>query len=401
MWSDNYNNQWHSRVFDLSFWVNKTVSMAWVDTEHYTANAGWSIDYQDYVLLGADGAVHKLFSRDQSVSADVSSTPGMSGLSYGVTHVPNLGNATGQTTTFYHGDHLGSSRMLSSADGYPTWQGTYYPYGMEYTPPTSTDNTATVNHYKFTGKERDAESGLDYFGARYMSSVIGGFLTPDPDQESGFENPDDPQSWNGYSYARNNPINVTDPTGQAFQYCQKDANSNPTNCQNVSDPQHAEDVNGGVNTFKNGNIYDGDLSIGTYKDLGPDLPGDPEANRLAATTVVQTVNGAMTEFGKNAAYAVTGAVVLRGLGFAAEATLTTLAGEDGVGLQSARAINRIIGNRQRELLGELFKTGKPPEGLSRRSLQLYKTIAQRAIAAGKDGGGEQARRLQLIDNALK
>ncbi len=138
--------------------------------------------------------------------------PGMTGLSYGVTHVPNLGNATAQTTTFYHGDHLGSSRMLSSADGYPTWQGTYYPYGMEYTPPTSTDNTATVNHYKFKGKERDAESGLDYFGARYDSSNISRFMSPDP--LGGHQ--EDPQTLNKYVYARNNPLNLTDPTGLDF-----------------------------------------------------------------------------------------------------------------------------------------------------------------------------------------
>jgi RHS repeat-associated protein len=37
----------------------------------------------------------------------------------------------------------------------------------------------TDNHYKFTGKERDAESGLDYFGARYYASSMGRFMSPD------------------------------------------------------------------------------------------------------------------------------------------------------------------------------------------------------------------------------
>ena len=63
----------------------------------------------------------------------------------------------------------------------------------------------------FTGKERDAETGLDYFGARYMSSPQGRFTSPDPLLNSG--RLDDPQSWNRYAYAGNNPLRYIDPTG--------------------------------------------------------------------------------------------------------------------------------------------------------------------------------------------
>ena len=65
---------------------------------------------------------------------------------------------------------------------------------------------------KFTGKEWDAETGLYYFGARYFSGAQGRFTTPDEplvDQDES-----DPQSWNLYSYVRNNPLNFTDPTGR-------------------------------------------------------------------------------------------------------------------------------------------------------------------------------------------
>lgn len=68
-----------------------------------------------------------------------------------------------------------------------------------------------IPNRKFTGKERDAETGLDYFGARYMSSAQGRFTSPDPLLNSG--HPADPQSWNRYTYALNNPLKITDPTG--------------------------------------------------------------------------------------------------------------------------------------------------------------------------------------------
>jgi RHS repeat-associated protein len=63
-----------------------------------------------------------------------------------------------------------------------------------------------------TGKERDQESGLDYFGARYYASSIGRFMSPDPSGLS-YADPTNPQSLNLYSYVRNNPLTNTDPTG--------------------------------------------------------------------------------------------------------------------------------------------------------------------------------------------
>lgn len=66
---------------------------------------------------------------------------------------------------------------------------------------------------KFTGKERDAETGLDYFEARYFSGAQGRFTSPD--QPLLDQNPFEPQSWNLYGYVRNNPLIFWDPTGQA------------------------------------------------------------------------------------------------------------------------------------------------------------------------------------------
>lgn len=65
---------------------------------------------------------------------------------------------------------------------------------------------------QFTGKDRDAETGLDYFGARYMSAAQGRFTSPDRPFADQFVS--NPQSWNLYSYVRNNPLRYVDDTGQ-------------------------------------------------------------------------------------------------------------------------------------------------------------------------------------------
>ena len=64
---------------------------------------------------------------------------------------------------------------------------------------------------EFTAKERDSETNLDYFGARYYGSALGRFTSPDDgiDQQA-----EDPQSWNLYGYVRNNPLRNIDPNGQ-------------------------------------------------------------------------------------------------------------------------------------------------------------------------------------------
>lgn len=69
----------------------------------------------------------------------------------------------------------------------------------------------TTHTVRFTGKERDGETGLDYFGARYMSAAQGRFTSADApfaDQNVG-----DPQSWNLYTYVRNNPLRHVDDNG--------------------------------------------------------------------------------------------------------------------------------------------------------------------------------------------
>jgi RHS repeat-associated protein len=71
-----------------------------------------------------------------------------------------------------------------------------------------------VSPLHFTGKERDTESGNDYFSVRYYASSMGRFMSPDDgtDQRSS-----DPQSLNRYSYVHNNPLRNIDPFGHSTQ----------------------------------------------------------------------------------------------------------------------------------------------------------------------------------------
>jgi len=107
---------------------------------------------------------------------------------------------------YYFADHLGTSRVVVSSAGAILDDSDFYPFGGERIVTSSSGN-----RYKFTGKERDTESGLDYFGFRYDSSSLGRFMSPDPLTASGrLENP---QTWNRYAYVSNNPLNRIDPTG--------------------------------------------------------------------------------------------------------------------------------------------------------------------------------------------
>ena len=71
---------------------------------------------------------------------------------------------------------------------------------------------------KFTGKERDSESGLDNFKARYDSSSLGRFISPDPANYGAID--ESPQTWNAYSYVATIPLNATDPDGLDCVYTQ-------------------------------------------------------------------------------------------------------------------------------------------------------------------------------------
>lgn len=107
---------------------------------------------------------------------------------------------------YYVSDPLGSSRIVADTTGV-IGESDYYPYGTEI------PIIGNVGKYKFTGKERDAESVLDYFESRHYASTMGRFMQSD----RLFATPLDvvnPQGWNMYAYVLNNPANYIDPDGK-------------------------------------------------------------------------------------------------------------------------------------------------------------------------------------------
>ncbi|MBU4487936.1 MAG: VCBS repeat-containing protein [Candidatus Omnitrophica bacterium] len=112
----------------------------------------------------------------------------------------------GATTKYcyFHQDHIGSSNVITDETGAIAKLIEYSPYGL-----TSREEGAYNTNYKFTGKLFDTSTALYYYGARYYDPELGRFIQPD----TIIPYPDDPQSFNRYAYARNNPIRYIDPTG--------------------------------------------------------------------------------------------------------------------------------------------------------------------------------------------
>jgi len=120
------------------------------------------------------------------------------------------GGASGNTY-FTFADWLGTERARSVAGVTTACETiTNIPFGDWLTAAGSCGDPSPMH---FTGKERDSESGIDYFGARYYASNMGRWTSPDP---SGllFAAPSNPQSFNLGAYVENNPINGIDTDGR-------------------------------------------------------------------------------------------------------------------------------------------------------------------------------------------
>lgn len=136
---------------------------------------------------------------------------------------------SGPQVYYYIEDQLGSSRVITDSAGNICYDADFYPFGGERT----VVNTCP-QHYKFTGKERDPESNLDNFEARFYSSQTGRFMSPDwskNPQGVPYADFNDPQTLNLYGYVRNNPTSKEDVDGHSIWDWLRnlDPHSGPTN----------------------------------------------------------------------------------------------------------------------------------------------------------------------------
>ena len=140
-----------------------------------------------------------------------------------VAEYSNASQEGGGGTSYLTADTLGSPRVITCgenvagcANGAVRARHDYLPFGEEVGAGVGGRTTAqgySINdgvRQKFTSKERDTETGLDYFEARYYSSVQGRFTSPDP----AGPDPLNPQTLNKYRYSLNNPLRYVDPDGK-------------------------------------------------------------------------------------------------------------------------------------------------------------------------------------------
>jgi RHS repeat-associated protein len=156
-------------------------------------------------------------------------------------------------------------------------------------------SVASRGTYKFTGKERDSESGLDYFGARFYGSNTGRFMSPDlPFYDGDLGNP---QKLNLYTYGGNNPLNSIDPDGHFYVVCTSNQQG-VRKCERWSNQKYADAIAGnnpGINApafGQSGNITCGGEVCGSadYYDEGY---ASPEGEQYLAAYVQGRILGAV------------------------------------------------------------------------------------------------------------
>ena len=161
--------------------------------EHYT---DWNVKKQSIFEQ-----MNNVFSNCLNRSYDF--TP--DGLS--VLNSLNTATSTPMKQYFYHPDHLGSTSWITDRNGKAIQYLHYLPFGEEW---IDQKNTSWNAPYTFTGKIKDAETGYNYFGARYYDSQLSVWISVDPLS-------DKYPSMSPYTYCANNPVILVDPDGRLLQ----------------------------------------------------------------------------------------------------------------------------------------------------------------------------------------
>ena len=223
--STSYNSCTQENLSVVANTQNRITSNGYDSAGNMTANGASSYVYNaENQLTSAAGVTYEYDGDDKRLSKSNGKIYWYGGGGNAITETDSSGNALDEYILFggkriarrdssgnivyYVGDQLGSSRVVTNSSGMILDDSDFYPFGGERIITASSGNT-----YKFTGKERDSESNLDNFGARYGASTMGRFMSPDPTRimKQKFT---DPQQWNMYAYVRNNPLRLVDDNGK-------------------------------------------------------------------------------------------------------------------------------------------------------------------------------------------
>jgi RHS repeat-associated protein len=194
------------------------------------------------------------------------------------------GESKPNTYHFHLTDWLGTQRMQTNVAGNAEEECYSFPFGDGL---TCTGSDATEHH--FTSKIRDTESGLDYFGARYLSSDLGRFMTPDwaaKPTDVPYAAFGDPQSLNLYAYVGNNPNTGIDldghySTSQAAgpgldSFCTEDEGCDPMGPGSSSNSSSGSSSTSPSGATTDSNQNSGSSTPGTPATPAPSNP-DPNA----------------------------------------------------------------------------------------------------------------------------
>jgi RHS repeat-associated protein len=200
------------------------------------------------------------------------------------------GSADSEETYFFHSDHLGSTSYITDKDGNITQYDAYLPYGELLVDEHSSSEEMP---YKFNGKEFDEETGLYYYGARYMNPVSSVWYGVDPLTEKYVE-------ISAYVYCHGNPIRLIDPDGKNPVYstsgeyigCTSEGYTGQIYIYNISDAikltNNSSDLLDG-NNLGNMNVKKLQSYKGVYSMDNSKLDGDALSNIW--TDVVANYNG--------------------------------------------------------------------------------------------------------------
>jgi RHS repeat-associated protein len=195
---------------------DKLVTYLLVENRQGSPAGQFDVMVADMTIISNDGTVTQIIGETATGACGTGGAPGnttnLTCVSEKVNSATDFAGPP-STTRYYVSDQVGTAQLELTSGGWPLWKGEFTPFGQEI------DLQSTANKYKFTGKERDAESGLDYFGARYYASNVGRWMSPDwaeKPEAVPYSDLSNPQSLNLYAYVNNNPTRSFDPDGHGL-----------------------------------------------------------------------------------------------------------------------------------------------------------------------------------------